>query len=48
MSKRYVWIALPAYGASVHCLTMKSIVYDIMPMVMADSGLMTDPNVPAT
>ena len=32
---KYVWIAIPAYGATVTCLTMKSIVYDMFPMVMA-------------
>jgi len=32
---KYVWIAIPAYGATVTCLTMKSIVYDMFPMVLA-------------
>ena len=34
-SERYVWLAIPAYGSSVTCLTMKSIVYDMFPLVMS-------------
>lgn len=35
MSDRYVWIAIPTYNGIVTSLTMKSVIYDMFPMVMA-------------
>ena len=35
MTERYVWLALPAYGSTVHCATSKSILHDVLPMVMS-------------
>lgn len=32
---RYIWLAIPSYTASITCLTMKSMVYDMIPLILS-------------